>query len=149
MTTKQFWKLEINPEEREDAKDLRRDSLFLAGFSLVCFGILLNFDPVQIKIFLDPAIGLRIHPWLFLCIVLFVTCSQICRRIKHYYEFILADFLYLLAILLLYLSLSFIVFRMRMDPMTTVAIIGSLGFLVFIQVLNFYSIIKSARHEMQ
>ncbi|WP_455276214.1 hypothetical protein [[Eubacterium] cellulosolvens] len=149
MTKKQFWKLEIQSEEKADAIDLRRDSLFLAGFSLVCFGILLNFDPVQIKIFLDPLIGLRIHPWLFICIVLFFTCSHLCRRIKYYYEFILADFLYIVAILLLYFSLSTIVFRMFMDPMTTIILFGSLIFLIFILARDFFSIIQSARHEMQ
>ncbi|MGB6679772.1 MAG: hypothetical protein WBF08_00430 [Candidatus Bathyarchaeia archaeon] len=145
MTAKQFWKSELNPEDREDANNLQRDSLFLAGFSLVCFGILLNFDPVQLKVFLDPIIGLRLHPWLFICIVLFVTCSQFCRKIKYRYEYILADLLYMAGILLLYFSLSTIVFRMRMDPVTTIALVGSLGLLVYKQVLILISIIQSER----
>jgi hypothetical protein len=145
LTAKQFWKSELNPEDREDANNLQRDSLFLAGFSLVCFGILLNFDPVQLKVFLDPIIGLRLHPWLFICIVLFVTCSQFCRKIKYRYEYILADLLYMAGILLLYFSLSTIVFRMRMDPVTTIALVGSLGLLVYKQVLILISIIQSER----
>ena len=145
MATHQFWKSELNTQDREDAKDLQRDSLFLAGFSLVCFGILLNFDPVQLKVFLDPIIGLRLHPWLFICIVLFVTCSQFCRRIKYRYEYIIADLLYMAGLLLLYFSLSTIVFRMRMDPVTTIAIVGSLGLLVYKQVLILISIIQSER----
>jgi hypothetical protein len=134
--------------DREDAKDLRRDSLFLAGFSLVVFGIILGFDPAQVRVLLDPTIGLRMHPWLFICIALFATCSQICRRVRYYYEFLLADFLYLLGTLLLYISLSMIVFRMRMDSVTAVAIIVSMGLLIYWQVHDLYSIIQSSRHEM-
>jgi hypothetical protein len=145
LTAKQFWKSEINTQDKVDASDLQRDSLFLSGFSLVCFGILLNFDPVQLKILLDPNIGLRIHPWLFMCIVLFVTCSQFCRRIKYRYEYVLADLLYMAGIFLLYFSLSTIVFRMRMDLVTIMALVGLMGLLIYKQVLILISIIQFKR----
>jgi hypothetical protein len=146
LTAKQFWKSEVNTKDKVDAGDLQRDSLFLSGFSLVCFGILLNFDPVQLKILLDPNIGLRIHPWLFICIVLFVTCSQFCRRIKYRYEYIIADLLYMAGIFLLYFSLSTIVFRMRMDLVTIMALVGLMALLIYKQVVILLSIIRSTKN---
>jgi hypothetical protein len=145
LTEKGFLKSEINNVDRVDVSDLQRDSLFLSGFSLVCFGILLNFDPAQIRILLDPNIGLQIHPWLFMCIVLFVTGSQFCRRIKYRYEYVIADLLYLSGIFLLYFSLSTIVFRMRMDLVTIIILVGLLALLIYKQVAILISIIKSAK----
>ncbi len=146
LSEKGFLKSEINNVDRVDAGDLQRDSLFLAGFSLVCFGILLNFDPAQLRILLDPNIGLRIHPWLFICIVLFVTCSQFCRRLKNRYEYFLANIFYFAGILLLYFSLSTIVFRMQMDLPTTIVIVGLLALLIYKQVVILISVTKSAKN---
>ncbi len=113
LARKKFWRLELHPEDKEEARDLREHSLFLAGFSLVSFGILMSFDLAQIKVLLHPIVGLRIPQYLFICLILFATCSEVSRRIKYYYEYVLADIFYMSGIMLLYFLLSTTVFQMK------------------------------------
>ncbi len=148
MPNKSILKLDLNPYDKEEARDLREHSLFLAGFSLVSLGILLSFDIEQVKFFLQPNIGVKILQYLFICLILFATSSEVLRRIKYYYEYIIADVFYISGILLLYTTLTNIVFNMRPSIFIKTIIILLLGFMVYNLFRDLYSIIDTAKKEI-
>jgi hypothetical protein len=147
MSKKSIFRVELNPGDKEEARDLREHSLFLAGFSLVSLGILLSFDIEQVRFFLHPNIGVRIHQYLFICLILFATCSEVLRRIKHYYDYIIADIFYILGMLMLYSILSTIIFNMRPSLFIKAFTLILLGYMIYNLIHDLFSILQSAKNK--
>lgn len=108
MGSKSFWELELGEKGRTVARELGRNGLILSGFSITALAFLLNLYGQN-----APQNLLVVELYL-VSLVTYFGMSEIARNAVYYWEYALADGLYIVASILLFSAVGGFVLSFRL-----------------------------------
>jgi hypothetical protein len=103
-----FWNLPLGKEGKVVARELGRNGLVLAGFSVTTIAFLLG---QYAALFQNDLLPVKL---ILVSLALYFLVSELARNAIYYREYALADFSYVSASIVLFVAISLIIYKLQL-----------------------------------